>query len=509
MVRAELSSGLMQSTAFVWDVLWDEESTRARPLCVDLDGTLVSTDTLWECVLWMLRRKPWLLVVAPFWLLAGRANFKQRVAERSLLDPASLPYREDLLLALRRSKQSGRKLVLATAADRDIAERVAKHLGIFDEVLSSDGHANLRAGVKCERLAREYGASGFDYVGDSHADLSVFERATRGFLIDGSARLAVLALSKGNVVVISKRPSLIAALFKELRVHQWAKNALVVLPVVLAPETPQFAVIGRALLAALAFSLCASAGYVWNDLLDLDADRAHHTKRSRPFASGALPVVFGPPLFLALLSAGFGLSVLFLTARFSLMLMIYFAGTLSYSLYLKRMLVVDVLALAALYTHRILAGGIATSVPISSWLLGFSLFFFLSLAFAKRYVELALFSGEGKIKNRDYYKIDLNMVGVMGPASGFLAALVFSVYVEMGSHRGAYREPQLLWLVVPVLLYWVTRVWILTGRGQMQDDPVKFALKDRNSLLCGVVIAGVAALARFTPDWLLSFLHGA
>ncbi|MET0390243.1 MAG: UbiA family prenyltransferase, partial [Polyangiales bacterium] len=432
---------MQSSSALSWDVLWEEETARSRPLCVDLDGTLVSTDTLWECVLWMLRRRPWLLLVAPFWLLGGRANFKRHVAARSLLDPASLPYREDLLVALRQLKKSGRKLVLASAADREIAERVAKHLGLFDEVYASDGQANLRSVEKRTRLAQIYGASGFDYVGDSHADLSVFEGATRGFLVGPSARLAVLARTKGNVVIMSTRPSLIAALFKELRVHQWAKNALVVLPVVMAPGLPQLHVIGQALLAALAFSLCASAGYVWNDLLDLEADRAHHSKRWRPFASGALPVAYGPPLFVALVSLGFGLSMLLLPPRFSIMLLLYFAGTLGYSLYLKRMLVVDVLALAGLYTHRILAGGIATSIPISSWLFGFSLFFFLSLAFAKRYVELALFTGDGKIKNRDYYKVDLNMIGVMGPASGLLAALVFSLYVEMGAHRGAYLEP--------------------------------------------------------------------
>jgi len=497
----------MQSSVFAWEVLWEEEAASSRPLCVNLDGTLVSTDTLWECVLWLFRRRPWLLLVAPFWLIAGRANFKQRVAERAVLDPASLPYREDLLAALRRLKQSGRKLVLATAADREIAERVAKHLGLFDEVVSSDGRANLRAAAKCEHLARTYAASGFDYVGDSHADLHVFPRATRGFLVGSSERLAELARSHANVVVVGSRPSLLRALFKELRVHQWAKNALVVLPVMLAPGLPERAHIASALLAALAFSLCASAGYVWNDLLDLEADRAHHTKRTRPFASGALPVAFGPPLFLALVVSSFGLSALLLPMRFSLMLVLYFAGTLGYSLYLKRVLIVDVIVLAALYTHRILAGGIATGIAISSWLMGFSLFFFLSLAFAKRYVELALHQGEGKIKNRDYYKVDLHMIGAMGPASGFLAALVFSLYVEMGSHRGAYTEPLVLWLAVPVLLYWVTRVWILTGRGQMQDDPVKFALKDRTSLFCVLLMGLVAVLARFTPGWLSLLLH--
>ena len=498
----------MSPSAAAWDELWEEETARSRPLCVDLDGTLVSTDTLWESVLWLRRRRPWLLLLAPIWLCHGRAYFKRAVAARATLDPAALPYREDLVAALRRSKALGRKLVLAAASDRAIAERVALHLGLFDEVVSSDGEANLRAATKRERLAHEYGDGGFDYVGDSHADLMVCERASRGFLVSSTRRVAELARKRNNITVVSSRPSWLRALRKELRLHQWAKNALVVLPVVLAPGLPQLTLITRALTAALAFSLCASAGYVFNDLLDIEADRAHHEKRNRPFASGALPVAFGPPLFLALVSLGYGMSLWLLPARFTLMLVLYFAGTLSYSLYLKRVLIVDVLMLAALYTHRILAGGIATQIRISSWLLGFSLFFFVSLAFAKRYVELALLDGDGKIRNRDYYKIDLQMIGVMGPASGFLAALVFSLYVEMGAqHPGVYAEPMVLWLVIPVLLYWVTRVWILTGRGQMQDDPVRFAIKDRVSLVCGLLIGLVAALARFTPSWLSALFH--
>jgi 4-hydroxybenzoate polyprenyltransferase/phosphoserine phosphatase len=498
----------MSSSVFAWKVLWEEETALSRPLCVNLDGTLVSTDTLWECVLCLLRRRPWLLLLAPFWMLAGKASFKRRVAARVALDPASLPYRQDLIEALQRIKLSGRKLVLATAADRTIADGVAKHLGLFDEVLASDGHDNLRAAVKREQLVRAYAHSGFDYVGDSHADLSVFERATRGFLVGSTARVAAQARNKGNVTIVSSRPSVLRALIKELRVHQWAKNALVIVPVFFAPGVPPLDLLGRALLAALAFSLCASAGYVWNDLLDIEADRAHHTKKNRPFASGALPVAFGPPLFIALIAMGFGLSVLTLPPRFSLMLVLYFAGTLGYSLYLKRVLIVDVIVLAGLYTHRVLSGGVATGIPISSWLMGFSLFFFVSLAFAKRYVELALHQGDEKIKNRDYYKVDLQMIGAMGPACGFLAALFISLYVEMGTHSGAYVEPVVLWLVVPVLLYWVTRVWILTGRGQMQDDPVKFAIKDRVSWICGLVMGLVVLLARFTPSWLSEFLLG-
>jgi len=302
--------------------------------------------------------------------------------------------------------------------------------------------------------------------------------------------------------------SVLRPLIKELRPHQWAKNALVVLPVLLAPGVPKPELMLRGMLAAFAFSLCASAGYVFNDLLDIEADRAHATKKNRPFASGALPVALGPPLFLGLLAVSFGMSLYLLPLGFTLMLAMYFAGTLSYSFFFKKKLLLDVLVLAGLYTHRILSGGIATKVPISAWLLGFSMFLFLSLAFAKRYTELLALTEE-KIRNRNYFKTDVQMVASMGPAAGYIAALVFSLYVEGGgSVQAAYREPMILWLAVPVLLYWVSRIWILTGRGEMQDDPVKFALKDPVSMACGLAIGLVAVAARFTPTWLSGLLHG-
>ncbi|HKP60063.1 MAG TPA: UbiA family prenyltransferase [Polyangiales bacterium] len=295
---------------------------------------------------------------------------------------------------------------------------------------------------------------------------------------------------------------MLRALIKELRIHQWTKNALVAVPVVLAPGVPSIELIVRALLAALAFSLCASAGYVLNDLLDVEADRAHATKKERPFASGALPLKLGPPLFVALLLLGIGGAFLLLPLRFTLMLIAYFIATISYSLYFKRILLLDVLLLAGMYTQRILAGGMATSIPISAWLLSFSMFFFTSLAFAKRYVELNRLVGDGKIQNRNYYKVDLTMVGNMGPASGYLAMLVFSLYVaESGVPQSVYQQPVLLWLAVPVLLYWISRIWILTGRGQMHDDPVRFATKDPITLLAAVVMGAIFAAARFAPDW--------
>ncbi|HYP88793.1 MAG TPA: UbiA family prenyltransferase [Polyangiaceae bacterium] len=299
----------------------------------------------------------------------------------------------------------------------------------------------------------------------------------------------------------------VLAVVAALRPHQWSKNALLLLPMVLAPSLPTLLSIERGLLAALTFSLCASAGYVLNDVLDIKADRAHPTKRRRPFASGELPVALGPFLVVLLVIVSFASSLLFVPFGFSVMLAIYLAGTLSYSFYFKRKLMVDVLLLAGLYTHRILAGGIATGVPVSSWLLGFSMFFFTSLAFAKRYVELQAASDNSQIKNRGYFPTDKEMVTSMGTGSGYIAALVFMLYVESAAVRVNYRAPSILWLIMPILLYWLGRVWLLAGRGHMQDDPVKFALRDLHSLICAVGIVLIALLARFTPAWISTLLH--
>ena len=481
-------------------------SALSRPLCVDLDGTLVTTDTLWENVLVLIRRRPVVAFVVPLWMLSGRARFKRRVVDSALLDPATLPYRRALIDALRETRARGRKLVLATAADRRIAEAVAQHLGLFDEIHASDGERNLKAGNKRDTLRAAY-EQGFDYVGDSHADEAILEAATRGYLVGASDRAAKIASRLEKVTLVSRQPSALRALVRELRPHQWAKNSLLVLPILLAPGVPAPDALARGVLAALTFSLCASAGYVVNDLLDIEADRAHVTKVKRPFASGALHVIAGPPLFLGLIALSFGLSLAFLPLGFSAMLLLYFVGTISYSFYLKRLLLLDVLVLAGLYTHRILAGGIATGVRVSAWLLGFSMFLFTSLAFAKRYVELKALTSDDKVKNRGYFKADVEMVTGMGTASGYIAALVFVLYVDGSTVRAVYREPALLWLILPVMLYWLGRIWMLAGRGQMQEDPVRFALKDPHSLACGAIIAGIASLARFAPSWLSALMH--
>jgi 4-hydroxybenzoate polyprenyltransferase len=299
----------------------------------------------------------------------------------------------------------------------------------------------------------------------------------------------------------------VRALMREVRPHQWAKNGLLFMPPLLAPGIPEPQVLGRALAAACAFSLCASAGYVLNDLLDIEADRLHATKKERPFASGALPVTLGPPLGIGLVAGSAALSYALLPTKFLVMLGIYLVGTIAYSLVLKKILLVDVLVLAGLYAHRVLSGGVATDIDVSAWLLGFSIFFFTSLAFAKRYVELRLLATGAKVKNRGYVSSDLEMVTAMGTGSALVSTLVFMLYVDSPAVRASYREPMVLGLALPVLMYWLGRVWLLAGRGKMQDDPVRFALKDRTSLACWTAIGAIALLARFTPSWIVSLLH--
>jgi len=471
----------------------------ARPLCVDLDGTLIHSDTLWESVLLLLRAQPWVALLLPLWLLQGRARFKRHVAERIVLDPAALPYRQELVLALQATADRGRLIVLATAADEAVARAVAGHLTFFHDVIASDGTRNVKGAGKRETLETRYGQSGFDYIGDSAVDLTVFEGAARAYLVGATRDVAARARRLGDKLrVVSTRRSPARAAIKVLRVHQWSKNLLVFVPALLAPGLPPLRSLVHAAFAFVALSLCASAGYVFNDLVDVAADRAHETKRRRPFASGALPLTYGPPILVALLVCSFGLAFALLPIGFVAMLALYLVLTLSYSFYLKSKLMIDVIVLAWLYTHRVVAGGIATAVPVSEWLLAFSMFIFFSLAFCKRYIELrARLGKDEKIHSRGYYPRDVEMVSAMGPTAGYLAVLVFCLYIESGAVAGAYRHFRVLWLVCPVLFYWISRIWFVAHRGQLVDDPVKYAITDRHSWACAFIIAVLAGVARF------------
>jgi 4-hydroxybenzoate polyprenyltransferase len=465
------------------------------PLVVDLDGTLVRTDTLHESLLVLLKRNPLLLVLAALWLLKGKAAFKAEVGRRVKLDASRLPYSEPLLAYLHEEKAQGRRLVLATAADQSIAAEVAAHLGLFDEVYASDGAVNLSGARKLERLKQAHPE--FDYAGDGEVDLALWREARRALVVHGSPGLErkVRALGRGEVRVFEAPRTSLRKWVKALRVHQWAKNVLVFVPALAAHKGLDLPLLVEAGLGFVAFCLCASSVYVLNDLLDLDSDRQHPTKRKRPFASGELPVKVGAVLAPVLLVAGFSVALVLLPLPFSALLATYYAVTLAYSLYLKQVMVLDVLVLAGLYTVRLFGGSLATGVPTSSWLFTFSMFLFLSLVKRLSEVRRLRLSSATTTPGRGYLASDYEQLSSLGVAAGYISVLVLAFYITSKEVTVLYVHPERLWLLCPVMLYWVSRVWLLAHRGLVNEDPLVFALRDKVSYAVGVAAALVLLAA--------------
>lgn len=460
------------------------------PLCIDLDGTLIRSDVLIEATLGLLRRNPLYLFAFAVWLLRGRAYLKRQIAQRSDIDVAALPYDMRIVDWLRREAQPH---VLCTASDAKFADAVAAHIGGFDAVIASDGERNLKGDAKAAVLCERFGERGFDYAADARPDLVVWRCARNAIVVNASAATERAATSAGNVVrTFAREGGGVATWLRALRLHQWLKNLLVFLPLLAAHRAFDVSAMLNTALAFLAFGFCASGVYVLNDLLDLDADRRHPRKRGRPFAAGELRIAYGLVAAPLLALAGFALALL-LAPAFAAVLLGYYALTLAYSLRLKRIVMLDVIVLAALYTVRIVAGGVATATPLSFWLLAFSMFLFLSLALLKRHTELVAVLGEGgeRASGRGYDVSDLPLLQSLGGASGYLAVLVFALYINSAASEMLYRHPQLLWLLCPLLLYWISRAWMLAHRGGMHDDPVVFAATDRISLAIAVLSAAI------------------
>jgi 4-hydroxybenzoate polyprenyltransferase len=479
------------------------ESLDSQPLVVDLDGTLVHTDMLHETSLRVLRDTPWDLLRLSGWLMQGKAVVKQNLASRARLDPQYLPYNEPLLQWLREQRAAGRKLVLCTASDAAVAKSVAGHLGIFDEVMASDGSQNLGGKAKAEALVALYGERGFDYVGNSATDLHVWQQARKAVVVNGSDALARQASGVCDVEKVFPRlPASVMVWRRVLRVHQWLKNVLLFVPVLAAHQFGDTAIWGALGLAFLSFSLCASSVYVFNDLLDLESDRAHPRKRERPFASGSVPVWMGVVLSPVLLVISFALATQ-VGGSFLPWLAFYFVLTCAYSWTLKRLMLVDCLALAMLYTVRIVAGAAAAGVALSFWLLAFAVFLFLSLAFVKRYAELEVqvASGNTKVHGRGYYTTDAGLIQTLGVTSGYGAVLVLALYLNSEAVLRLYATPEIMWAAVPVLLFWISWMWLQAHRGNMHDDPLVYAVKDKASLAAGAVFAVVLGLGAVGWRW--------
>lgn len=459
-------------------------------ICVDLDGTLVHTDLLHESVLALLRRNPLLLLLLPAWLLGGKARLKREIARRVQVDVTLLPYDARVLALLREA--GARPRVLCSASDQTFVDAVAAHVGGFDAALGSDGETNLGGARKAQALVARYGERGFDYAGDAAADLPVWSRARRAIAANASSRvLARLGRMRAPDAVIERRAGAWRAAVRALRPHQWSKNLLVFVAAVAAHRIFEPAALYATTLAFVAFCLCASGAYVFNDLVDLDADRRHPRKCARPFAAGRLSIAGGLVAAPLLVLAGFALASL-LPPRFAFVLGLYVATTFAYSLLLKRIVLVDVIVLAALYTMRIIAGAVAIPVEASGWFLAFAMCLFLSLALVKRYAEVhrVAASAQQSVAGRGYRAAHLAWIGSFGAVAAGTSLLVLALYVDSTKSAALYRHPHWLWLLLPLLGAWLWRVWSLARRGRMHDDPVVFALTDVPSL---AVLAGFIA----------------
>lgn len=467
------------------------------PLCVDLDGTLLSSDTLHDAALSVALADWRTLFKALGWLAVGKAHLKQQLAVRWAFDPATQPYNAHVIDLLRRERADGRYIVLCTAADRRVADAVAQHLGLFDEVIASDGVVNLRGPAKAEALVRRFGRHGFTYIGNDASDLPVWEHAASAIVVNASTRVQRDASARFRVeTVINRQVPLGRAVLRALRPHQWSKNVLCLAPILASGSLDLIGWLA-ALGAVMAFCLTASAIYVLNDLSDLTADRAHPRKSRRPFASGALPVVWGVVLAPMLLLSGV---VLGWVSNSLPPLAVYAGLSLAYTLRLKELPLVDVFVLAALYTLRVMAGAGASGHAVSLWLLGFSSFLFLSLALIKRVSELVQLNGLKRTRaaRRGYAVQDLGLLQQLGCASTFASAVVLSLYVQSDAAFHSYAFPEALWAAVPLLLFWQCRLWLATARGYMHDDPIVYAAHDQASWLTVACLFGVALTARMS-----------
>ncbi|SFU39232.1 UbiA family prenyltransferase [Pseudoduganella namucuonensis] len=450
------------------------------PLVVDLDGTLIYTDMLWESLLLFLKTCFWQAWRLPLWLLGGKAGFKHQIASRVQPDPATLPYDRALLADLVAQYDSGRRIVLATGSQRQLAQGIAAHLRVFDEVHATEEGVNLTSSNKAGALVRRYGARGYDYIGNSRVDIPVWDAARHAYSV--TTRPFTLGDGRSTTQMGSLRGNPLAALLKAMRPRQWLKNLLVFVPM-LAGHALTTATLLQSMTAFVAFSLCASSAYLLNDALDAQDDRQHPTKQKRPIASGKLPLPLAMAASPLLAMLAIGLCALFDPLLLAVLL-VYFASTLGYSFYLKRILMLDIVTLSLLYTLRVLGGSAATGITPSFWLLAFSFFIFLSLALLKRFSELYNLKrrGQDKTSGRGYTVADKSPIAMMGINSAFMSVLIFMLYFNSTDVLARYHTPPLLLGIVPLLVLWLGRLWTLAFRGQVNEDPVLYVSKDPISL---------------------------
>ena len=461
----------------------------ATPLVVDVDGTLIQGNLLLEGIARLLATAPHRALAVPWWLLRGRAFLKRKVAAAVSLGTSTLVRNPGVVAEVEAAQAAGRPVYLASGADAAAVEPLAAVVGA-EGSFASDGRVNLVGRAKAAALVSAFGEGGFDYVGDERRDLPVWRRARRAIGVGLAPRLQAKAAASAQEARFLPGPGGGArAAIRALRPAHWSKNALLFIPLAAAHETalvPWLTVLG----VFAAFSALVSGSYLLNDLFDLPYDRQHPQKRQRPLASGQLRLSHALALAFALIFGG-ALGAFALSPPAAASILLYLALTLAYTLALKRLLFLDLIALAGLFALRVLTGAVAVEVPVSAWLVAFSLFLFLALAVAKRTTALR----NETVGGRAYLGEDAAALTVLGGASAFAAVVVLAFYIQSPDVAALYARPEALWLACPLLIYWLGRIVLLANRGELDEDPIIFALRDRASWLTGLGLLAVFAAA--------------
>jgi 4-hydroxybenzoate polyprenyltransferase len=462
----------------------NEKNDTEIPLYVDLDGTLIKTDLLFESLIEFIKKNPFKIILSIKWLLKGKAYLKNKLAQNTLIDIENLPYNEPFLSYLKNERNKGRKIILATASNYTLAKRISNQLNIFSEIIASDEKENIKGKTKLNHIIENSGNGLFDYAGNSKSDLIIFKHAKSSILVNFNKKL----LSRSTSIHVAKSftpaNSILRTFIKALRPHQWIKNLLIFTPLFVSNQWSNPNMIIRASIGFISFSLIASSVYVINDIFDIQNDRSHIKKKYRPFAAGNISIGHGLILILFLIFAGLFVGY-FLDVIYFFLLMTYIIFNFLYSVYLKKILLIDILILSQFYTLRIFSGGVITNIVLSFWLIAFSVFVFFSLAIAKRYAELNLSIKINKknIKGRGYTIDDLNILNIMGVTSGYIGVLILALYINSPEVVLIYSSPKILWGICLIFLFWISYIWLKASRGELDEDPLTFAIKDRISLV--------------------------
>lgn len=475
------------------------KTPNSLPIIVDLDDTFLNSDLLVEAFIVLLKKNPFYIFPCLLWLIRGKYFLKENIFKRVEIDYTLVPVNKELKSFLELESANGRKIILATGSLQNTAYEIGKLYPVFNEIHGSIGDINLVGRKKSNFLIEKYGQGQFDYIGNSKADLEIFDSCRIAYLVNPSKSVEGKVIKTGKLKKCWRtKKSMFLASIQSIRIYQWVKNILLFVPLFTSHSYNSFDSVIKVIVAFFAFSFIASAGYVINDLMDINGDRTHTTKKNRPFASGNLSLLSGFTITCLLIIAGIYLSSL-LNGTFMVILILYFFLSVGYSIHLKKIVLYDVFLLATFYTMRVISGGIVTDISLSFWLIAFSIFIFLSLAFIKRYSEIIQVTHTKNIKKnrRDYSFEDIPLLQIMGVASGFLSAIVFSLYINSPDVELLYAYPKLLWLLCLLQLFWICRVWLVTSRGEMTDDPIIFTLKDPVSYVIIFLTAIILAFSMY------------